>query len=113
MRAGTLRNRVTIEEAQASPDSFGQVRNAYGAFTVCWAAVEPLAGDERETAEQFVAGVTHRVRVRWIDGLPVRGRVVHRGRNLEIKAVLDVMERRREAHLMCVEMVDAAPEATA
>lgn len=112
MRGGLLRHRVKIEAAQASTDSFGQSVNAYGLFTVCWAAVEPLAGDERETAEQFVAGVTHRVRIRWIDGLPVRGRVLHRGRYLEIKAALDVMERRREAHLLCVELVDAAPEET-
>lgn len=113
MRIGHLRNPVEIQAAIAGRDSYGQPLNTYGTVAMVWAAVEPLTGDEPVIAEQQVSGVTHRVRVRWREDIPVVGRVLHRGRQLEIKAVLDVMERRREAHLLCVELQAATPEPTA
>lgn len=110
MRAGLLRNPVEIQAAQAGRDSYGQPLNTYGTVARVFAAIEPLTGEEPVIAQQQVSGVTHRVRIRWRDDIPVVGRVLHRGRQLEIKAVLDIHERRREAHLLCVELQAATPE---
>jgi SPP1 family predicted phage head-tail adaptor len=103
MRAGRLRHRVTVESATETQGASGEVTLGWTTWASAWAAVEPLAGAERFAAQQVNAEVTHRVTLRHLPGLSPRMRIRHEGRVLEIDAVLNVEERDRETHALCVE----------
>lgn len=69
MRAGRLRDRVTVQEQTTTDDLKGGKRegawSAVSGMSRISAAVEPLDGTERVAAMQNRSGVTHQVRVRY------------------------------------------------
>lgn len=119
MRAGTLRHKVTIQKLDGTLDAAGQENQTWVDVVQAWAAIEPLRGDERFTAQQEVAQVTTRIRTRFLDlGLdPVgvrpkmRVKFIDLAQNpdltrlYDILAVINVGQRDRETHLMCKETV--------
>ena len=114
MRAGALRHKATIQKLDGTLDAAGQENQTWVDVAITWAAIEPLRGDERFTAQQEVAQVTTRIRMRFI---PLR--IVPKMRvkfiNLaldpdltelyDILAVINVGQRNRELQLMCKETV--------
>lgn len=105
MRAGDLRQRVTINSKTASQDSFGAEQITWVEFATVWAAVEPLTGREFMDARQITAEVTTRVRIRKLDGVIPEMQVVFGSKVYDVLAVLHVEERKREMQLMCQEII--------
>lgn len=103
MRAGRLRHRVQLQQVTETRDVYGGVVRSWTTFARPWASVEPLSGNELLKAQQVIAGVTHRVRLRHRDGITASLRFVHRGRNLNIKGFVNPEERNRELECMCME----------
>ena len=105
MRSGQLRHLVTIQQTTASRDSdTGEATDAWSTFAECYANVMPLRGNELIQAQQVQAHVTHRVSIRFLDGVTGDMRVIHDSRTLHIEGVIDVGERGREMELMCREV---------
>lgn len=106
MRAGLLRERVTIEEPTESQSSTGASTVTWSAFASDLpAAVEPLSGREFFSAAQVQSAVTTRIRIRHLAGVSERMRAKHVDRDgatnyYDIQAVLRIGGR--EMHLMCV-----------
>jgi SPP1 family predicted phage head-tail adaptor len=71
MRAGRLDRRIDIQRKTATQDEFGQEVEAWGDLTAEpeWASVSALRGEERFTADQFVAREQVEFRVRWSQAL--------------------------------------------
>ena len=69
------------------------------------ASVVPMAGDESELADQQVGTVTHEVTMRYHGGESPKDRIIHGGRTLEIRRVIDVDERRKKVVCLCSEVV--------
>lgn len=113
MRGGTLRHRVELLNVSQTRLATGETLPTYVPLGTVWAAVEPLTGRELMVAQQTVAETTHRVRIRAREGVATSTRVRHRGRLLEVQAVLNLEERDREMHLLCKEAADHEAEATA
>lgn len=108
MQAARLRQRITFESQSSSKDSFGQPVQSWSTVLTCWAAVEPLSGRELMAARQVASEITHRVIVRYQAALAVPRtvmayRVNFGGRYFDIREALNVEERDREVHLLCVE----------
>lgn len=111
MRAGELRNRVTIEQpvvgadGQPALDPYGTPVVAWETFANRWAMIERLQGRELEYARQTVATVSHRVTVRpeELDGINTKMRVNDGGTLLNIEAVLDATKPGGGLVLLCVE----------
>ncbi len=108
MQAGKLRHRVVIEQNQATQDTFGAETDAWVSWATVYARVESLSGREYfdQQAAQTLAEVTHRVVIRYRDGITPTLRVVWKGQVFDIEAVIEVESRGRELHLMCREVVD-------
>ncbi|MBI4800635.1 MAG: phage head closure protein [Desulfarculus sp.] len=106
MRAGALRHRVAIQQPVTStPEGQAEPVVTYVPFALdAWASVEPLNGREFFAAGGRQAEVSHRVRLRYLAGVKADMRVLHEGRALDIKAVIDPQERHRELVLMCLEL---------
>jgi SPP1 family predicted phage head-tail adaptor len=107
--AGRLRHRVTIQAppVEGARDPYGVAPRAdWTDVATIWAEVRPLRGKEAAVvAQQVAASVTHQVRVRYIDGRAItpRHQLLFEGRILNVNAVIDVEERKRELHILATE----------
>lgn len=105
MRIGPLRNRVTIESYAKSRDGYGAEVETWSRFADVWASVEPLIGREYLAAKQIQAEVTHKIRMRYIEGLAPTMRIVWGTRTFEIVSIINVSERNKEIVIMATEDV--------
>ena len=105
MRAGNLRQRVTIKQKTATQDAYGDEVITWVSWATVWAAVEPLTGREFLAARQVTAEVTTRIRIRYRSGILPEWRVTFGTKNYDIHSILHIEEREREIHLMCQEIL--------
>ena len=108
MKAGELRHRVKIQKLDEAQGGTGEILKGdadWSDFAERWAAVEPLQGRELFIAQQVSAEVNIRVRLRHLGGVTPRMRILFGGREFDIKAVLNPLERKRETELLCKELV--------
>lgn len=105
MQAGQLRHRITIQQRTASV-AHGEQSTSWTDFVSAWAAVQPLTGTEALVGRQENAAVSHRVVVRYQPGITPSMRVSFNGRLFDIQSVINIDERNRELHLMCLEQVN-------
>lgn len=105
VRAGRLRHRVTLQSATTSQDAYGAPVETWSDQATVWAAVEPLSGREFFTVQAERAELSHRIRIRHRADVTPSWRVSYDSRTFDIETVVNVMERDRELHLMCREVV--------
>lgn len=106
MRSGELRHRIELLVDASTPNGMGGFMGSLTTFATVWAAVEPLRGRAFMEAKAAQSEVSHRVRIRHMDGITAAMKVRYEGRIFSIDAVLNIGERNRELHLMCVERSD-------
>ena len=108
MRAGTLRQRVQLQEKQVVRDTFGAEVVTWATLATVWGAVEPLQGREFLDAQQIQAEISTRIRMRYRGDITVspEKRVVWGAHVYDVLAVIEPETRRRELVLMCKEAVE-------
>lgn len=104
IRPGELRERVTIQVAAESRNALGETTLSFSDFTTRWASVEGVSAREALVFGQQDTTVTHRVRMRYVEGLKQTMRISWRGRTLEIDSLLE-HNNRSEHELICSEKV--------
>lgn len=70
-----------------------------------WIRVEPLQGRELINAQQLQLAVSHRLNLRWVDGMTSRCRVVIGDRQFNLGSVVDLNDLREEAECMGQEKI--------
>jgi len=105
VKIGKLRHRITIQDKVTVPDGYGGMTSTWQDVATVWASVEPLKGKELYEAHQMKAELTHRVRIRYVEGIKPQMRIVFRGRELAIEAIIDAEERHQSLELLCSEVV--------
>lgn len=101
MRAGRLNQRVTLERLSEKEDAYGATVKEWETVGTFWAAVEPLTGREIIAADAVTALSDIRVIMRFQRGITAADRLMHKGKPLEIKTVIDRRSRNRELELLC------------
>lgn len=101
---GRLRERVTVQSATETRNNLGESVQTWSTFAERWASVEGLSGREVLLSGQQQTEVTHRVRMRYVEGMTQRMRLFWRGRVLEITSLLE-HNNRTEHELLCTEDV--------
>jgi SPP1 family predicted phage head-tail adaptor len=104
-RAGTLRHRVTIEQATETPNSFNEPVKNWSTFATISADIEPLSGGEPFVAEQFAGIIDHRVQMRYLAGVVPKMRFNWNGRLFDILTVLDQDTRNKWMFVLVKEHV--------
>jgi SPP1 family predicted phage head-tail adaptor len=104
MNPGKLRHRITIQQPSETKDEYKRPTTDWVDFATVWAAVEPLRGREYLLAQNTNTELSVRVRIRYLRGVTPGMRVKYGERFFDIQSVIDVDERHREMHLMCVEV---------
>lgn len=109
MRAGLLRNLVTIEQRGSVRSSFGSPTDSWAVFATVRADISPLNGRELEAAQKMVANVNTEITIRYLIGVVPEMRVnwndatANRSRLFDIASVIDEDQRHHKMTLMCVE----------
>jgi SPP1 family predicted phage head-tail adaptor len=105
MHAGTLRHRITIQQATEAQNSFNEPIATWATFAQRYAELLPQSGREFIAARQVVPELQHLVNLRWMAGVTPKMRVQLGSRVFDILAVLDLEGRNRELQLACRELV--------
>ncbi len=106
MRAGRLRNRVTILRRIDSNDPSGGHSQAWEEVGSMWAGIEYLGGREYFEAGAAKGEVDVRIVARSGPEIRVSDRIQYRKRLFDVQSVpLDATGRGREVRVMCKEYV--------
>jgi SPP1 family predicted phage head-tail adaptor len=97
---GARGRRFVLELPLESPDGFGGVVRTYAAGPQVWGAIEMLKGNERVRAGRPEQAVTHRVTMRYRDGVTAARRLTRGLRRFAIRAAADPDGERRR--LVCL-----------
>jgi SPP1 family predicted phage head-tail adaptor len=101
---GRLKNKVIIQNVTEVVNSLGEATRSYSEFARVWASVEGVSSKESLGPTGKVDfSITHRVRMRYVDGLDNTMRIIYRGRTLEIVGLLEHANR-TEHELLCAEL---------
>lgn len=96
---GALRTELVLEAAQLAGDGAGGHVETWHEVTRVWARLEPVSASARFGADQTLEEVTHRVTLRFREGVASGMRFFRQGRIFEIVTVHDPDETRR--YLVC------------
>jgi SPP1 family predicted phage head-tail adaptor len=77
MRAGLLRNKITIEQVNNSQAADGQFTESWITFATTWASIQPLRGKELSDAAQMGGRITHKIISRHVQNVTPDMRIVH------------------------------------
>ena len=102
---GKLRERVTIQAATETRNAMGETTQAWSTFVERWASVQGISAREFLLSGQQNTEISHRVRLRYVEGLTSTMRILWRGRVLEIASALE-HNNRSEHELLCTERVN-------
>ncbi len=101
--AGKLTEIVVVQSAVETRNHLGEATLSWNTYATRWASVEGVSVRESLEGQQSTS-VTHKVQMRYLDGLTTQMRIYWRGRTLEIISVLE-HDRRSEHQLICQEAV--------
>jgi SPP1 family predicted phage head-tail adaptor len=104
IQAGTLRERVAVQQATENRNRLGESISTWSTFAEVWASVQGVSAREFLLAGQQQVEISHRVRMRYLTGLTPQMRLSWRGRTLEIISILE-HENRSVHELICQESV--------
>lgn len=97
---GARSRRFVLEVPLERPDGFGGVIRSYAPGPQVWGAMEMLSGHERVRADRPEQALTHRVTLRYRDGVTGAMRLVSGLRRFAIRAASDPDGTRRD--LVCL-----------
>ena len=84
--------RVTIQTPSADRNQLGEATIEWSALKTVWASVDGLSSREVLQAMQANVIASHRIRIRYLDGVTPHCRIVWRGRTMEIASVTERMK---------------------
>jgi len=93
IRPGEMRERVTVQQATPTLNSIGEATLTWSTLRTVWAAVNGVSSQEALVDGQQESRVTHRVRLRYIEGLKHTDRFLWRSRILQIVSLLEYANR--------------------
>lgn len=106
MRAGELRQRITIEEFTETQGDMGDIIEEWVEFATVWADIQPLRGREYWDAQQAQSEVTGEIHIRHRNDLSPEMRVKYDGRTFQIDSIFHPAEDREKTVLLVVEDLD-------
>lgn len=115
MRAGPLRQRLTLQRLVETADPYNQRLQSWVDVATIWGRVINSAGAEVMNARQLKAEVSHIVHTRYLGpllpagALPPTWRLLYGDRVLNIVWNNDVNERHREYQITCQQVEGTAP----
>ena len=105
MRAGELKQRVSIQTQSTTLDGYGEPANTWTTDSTVWASVFPLSGNEQQVAEGTTGIISHRVLMRYNTDASPEKRLLYGAKILGIESVINTNEADVQLELLCREEV--------
>lgn len=105
MRAGDLREPISIIAEQRTEDDLGGQVVAWATQFDSWANVAPVRGAEKMEAQQVQSTQTYRITIRYRPNVTTAMRVNWSGKTMNILAVNNPDQRRKYLEMICEEGV--------
>ena len=102
---GNFRHWVDLmEKTSSTPDASGQRVPVYTKLCTTRAKIEGISSREVERAKSFSEQTTHKVTIRWRDGVDHTMQVVFGDRTFLITGIINPEERNVRLELFCTEL---------
>lgn len=96
LSAGKLRHLVDLQNRQDVDDDLGGVVTTWATFSASQRGMlKPLTGTEIQRAGRLEANITHKLYMRYRTDLTAAHSVLYEGRRMQVRAVIDIEERKR------------------
>src|SRR5437764_11988368 len=92
---GMLKRRISIMEMVKVPDGGGGFDETLSEVFSVRAHIQPLSGMQYWQSQQTEANVTHKITIRYIDGIKQSQVISYNGKLFDIQYFYDVNEQRR------------------
>ena len=98
-----LNKRITFQRPVKAPDGMGGFVTTWTTAATVWAAIWPMSASETIKAAQTGMTITHRIRIRYRDGLKASWRVSWGGKYLNIVSIINPSSSNRWLDLLVKE----------
>jgi SPP1 family predicted phage head-tail adaptor len=105
MASGIYKHLVSVQYPEETVSSLGDIVTIWTELCEDYAAIEPFAGREFFEAQQVVANITTRIRMRVINQVVPKWRIVFGNHIYDIQSVLNFSMENNVMHLMCREIL--------
>ena len=106
MRAGELRNPITIETNTPGRDAYGGVTNTWTTYLSAWARMENESGGEHLGSDSVQSTDQHLFTIRYQPGITNKMRVNFSGRIYDIVAINNTLELGKTLLIRTIERYD-------
>lgn len=105
MRAGTLRQVISIQEETETKNDYGEVLISYNEIKETRAGIYPVKGEEKYINAELLNTVSHKIEIRYDSNINItpKNRVVFNGRIFDIESVINLSEKNVTLFLFCSE----------
>lgn len=104
MRSGNLKHKVVIQSYSETQNAYGEVVKGWSDYKEAYASILPLSAKEYFKAGTH-AEVSHKIEMRFVDGVKPKMRVLYGERVFAIESVINVREASKTLQLICTERV--------
>jgi len=105
LRIGQLNKRVVLQYANTVSDSMGGTIQTWNDSITTWAAIWPVSGREQVNNMAVQGTISHRIRVRYYEGVATWWRAKFGTRIFNIISVVNPEEKNEFLDLVCKEEV--------
>lgn len=106
MRAGRLRHRITLQRLSSTQNTVGEKIDNYTDVTTVWGEVKPFRGSEVFENYKEFGELTHKITIRYYQGLDRTWRIKFDGRIFRIVSVVNIEERDVYMEIVCKEILE-------
>ncbi len=107
MMIGRMRHRILIRtRSDAARTATGAVDSVWSTAATRWGDIQPLTGKEYTSGEHVQGEVTHKIVLRYYDGLKDKDRLKFGSRIFEIISIVNSRETKRVHIVMAKELID-------
>lgn len=102
---GELRHRIIFQKLNNSQNKYGEIFKIWEDVASVRAGIYPISGKEYFAAETVNSEITHKVKIRYIEGLTPDMRVKFNNRIFSIQSIINFQEKNIELQLLCKELI--------
>ena len=89
MRSGELKNSIELQSQVRTPDGLGGFSTSWLTTATVWAAIWPISAKETIEGARPVSAITHRIRIRYRNGVKASQRVKFGSKYFSIESVIN------------------------
>ena len=103
VKISDLRHRITFQKERKIPDEHHGHTSLWDSVATVWAKVEPVSGREYYQSHQLKNAISHKITIRYRDGITEELRIVFEERIMKIESLINLEEQEWFMVLRCIE----------